>query len=66
MWQKYSQMWCWYYRMWEWYHQMWEKIREPSNITKVQSHMLGYKTLETNVLELHFVYVGKPWSKHLV
>ena len=23
--------------------------------------LLGFKTLGTNVLELHFVYVGKPW-----
>ena len=26
--------------MWEWYHQMWEKIREPLNVTKVQSHVM--------------------------
>ena len=30
------------------------------------SKVLGSKTLGTNVLELQFVYVGKPWSKHLV
>jgi len=28
--------------------------------------MLGSKSLGTNVLKLQFVYVGKPWSKHLV
>ena len=28
--------------------------------------MLGSKTLGSNVLELQFVYVGKPWSKRLV
>ena len=37
MWQKYSHMWCWYDTMWELYHKMWEKIREPPNMTKVQS-----------------------------
>ena len=26
--------------MWGWYHQMWEKIREPSNVTKVQLHVM--------------------------
>ena len=27
--------------MWGWYHQMWEKkIRKPSNVTKVQSHVM--------------------------
>jgi len=28
--------------------------------------MLGYKKLETNILELQYVYVGKPWSKCLI
>ena len=28
--------------------------------------LLGSKALGTNVLELQFVYVCKPWSKHLV
>ena len=28
--------------------------------------LLGSKTLGTNVLKLQFVYVSKPWSKHLV
>ena len=28
--------------------------------------MLGSKKLGTNVLELQYVYVGKPWSKRLV
>ena len=28
--------------------------------------LLGSKTLGTNILEFQFVYVGKPWSKHLV
>ena len=35
-------------------------------LVKKSLNMLGSKTLGTNVLELQFVYVGKPWSKHLV
>ena len=29
-------------------------------------NLLGFKKLGINVLELQYVYVDKPWSKHLV
>ena len=32
----------------------------------LENYLLGSKELGINVLEFHYVYAGKPWSKHSV